>query len=388
MRRATIIYAVLGLAGAARADAPPSPLIYPPQKLPLSFSHAEHAARGLACGACHAAATTSTRTADALVPGEDACVACHAVDRAAPDKSVAAGEPPAACAACHPAWTGAGAPPRVVIPVAAIKLNHKLHADRGIDCQACHGDIAATGLATRMDLPKMATCLHCHDGAHAAAACTTCHVGDRDGRMQTDFAAGRLVPSGSLRGDAHDLRFRTDHAAAGSDDRYCANCHTRSFCVDCHQGVVKPIDIHGGDYIHLHTIDARRSSTNCQACHRVQTFCVGCHARSGVSDDGRTSEYQLPSKTPGATNTFHPTGWWTTMDKDMRSGLHHSFQAERSAATCASCHREGFCIGCHGSQVNPHPPGWAASARCRALASRAGRTCRRCHTRAEDAKCD
>ena len=52
----------------------------------------------------------------------------------------------------------------------------------------------------------------------------------------------------------------------------------REFCVDCHDGVSKPLDFHGNDYMSLHTVDARRQSLDCGACHRLQTFCTGCHA--------------------------------------------------------------------------------------------------------------
>ncbi len=200
------------------------------------------------------------------------------------------------------------------------------------------------------------------------------------------------MPSGVLRGDAHDLRFEMDHArVAANDQAYCANCHTRTFCIDCHNGIKKPMDFHGNDYVSLHPIDARRQTTNCSSCHRLQTFCTGCHARSGVSDDPRTSEFQRPSlATPGmpAKNQFHPDGWWTTNDTNQRTASHHSFQAERNMDQCVSCHRESFCQGCHGQEINPHPADWLHSSKCKALISRAGRTCLRCHTKLEDVRCD
>jgi len=357
-----------GIASAQLGRPQPSPAVYPRQTLPLSFSHLEHARRGLDCVPCHADVLESTRAADRLLPGEAACTGCHAIDRNAPDGK---------CAVCHPGWNGAGEPPRAVIPTPNLKFSHKVHASRNIACAACHGDLVGegVGLATREQLPRMATCLGCHDGKRAQSACTACHISTPKGLVQTDLREGKLVPAD------HDLRFRRDHAAAARNDaRTCASCHEQRWCLDCHDGVVKPFDLHGNDYIRLHTIDARRNVPDCKGCHRLQTFCTGCHARSGVSDDPRTGEF----KRSGDADRFHPQGWTGT---DPRHAADHSYQAQRNLRACASCHREDFCVGCHRT-VSPHPPGFAGTARCRALASRTSRTCLRCHARLEDARCD
>jgi hypothetical protein len=145
---------------------------------------------------------------------------------------------------------------------------------------------------TRVDLPMMATCLGCHDGKQATARCSACHLTEPDGRLKTKLlsvatiaagADGPLVPSGSLRGiDAHGPTFVRDHAVAGREESYCLTCHKRNDCIDCHGGVVRPPDIHPADYVSLHAVDARRNVPDCSACHRTtQSFCVGCHQRSG-----------------------------------------------------------------------------------------------------------
>jgi hypothetical protein len=375
---------VLGLAAADRLRLP-SPVIFPAQRLPLSFSHAEHLRLEIGCGDCHEYAARSRRAVDNNLPGENTCAACHEIDRARPDKEVAAGEPDARCDSCHPGWDGTGSPPRLVVPAPNLKFNHEAHAQRGIGCRDCHGDLLAegVGLATRAQLPLMPRCLECHDGQQAPAGCTTCHISERDGRVRTDFPEGRLVPSGTLRGDAHDARFRTEHArVAQNDEGYCASCHVRSFCLDCHDGVVKPMDFHVGDYVNTHAVDARRGAIDCGACHRLQTFCTGCHARGGVAADPRTTVFERPTaENPAPSGRFHPPGWvaGTSGGGILRAAADHSFQAQRNVAACASCHREDFCKACHGA-VNPHPAGFGASARCRALADRSGRMCLRCHT--------
>lgn len=397
MRRVALVVALalavaLGVAAADRGGMP-SPVIYPVQRLPLSFSHERHLALDLACDYCHEGAATSRRVGDRLIPPEATCATCHPIDRANPTKEVPAGKPAARCDACHPGWDGTGAPPRVEIPAASLKFNHQLHVSRGAPCARCHGDLRAekVNLATRAQLPRMPLCLECHDGKQARSGCLTCHLGDRDGRVRTALPDGPLVPSGTLRGDAHDLRFRREHAAvARNDERYCANCHVRSFCLDCHDGVKKPMDIHANDYVSIHAIDARRNTTECAGCHRLQTFCTGCHARSGVSDDPRTSEFQRESQAEGnpVTRRFHPEGWWAGPGSGGRTSRDHSFEAQRNLRACASCHREDFCRECHATQVNPHPATWRGSLRCKSLLARSGRTCLRCHTDANDVRCE
>ena len=179
------------------------------------------------------------------------------------------------------------------VPFPNIKFNHQLHASRGISCETCHAKVAKEALATEADLPRMAVCLECHTGAkpQPTARCGACHLTLPDGRLKVNLAiggaiataqTGRLVPSGSLRGfDAHTPGFRTDHKAAGRDMSYCLNCHRQSECLDCHNGVVRPLDIHPSDYVTLHGADARRNTPDCSSCHRNQTFCIGCHQRAG-----------------------------------------------------------------------------------------------------------
>jgi len=406
-------------AGRSALEGPPSSVVFPDQEIPLVFTHARHLGRGLECLDCHGDARTSRSSVDRLIPTEADCTGCHAVDRTQPDKQVAAGKAPARCDTCHPSYDPAapmGAMPRVRIPTPNLKFDHAAHVSRGVDCRTCHGDLVGegTGLATRDNLPRMRLCLTCHDGRRAPSACTTCHIADPGGRVRTDYPSGKLVPSGVLRGDAHDLTFRTSHGeVARNDERYCASCHQKRFCVDCHDGVVKPMDFHASDYVSLHPIDARRNTPDCSACHRLQTFCVGCHNRSGLGADilgPRASDFVPPLASLGSNfnDKFHSKEWQPYVanqvetralrnDRPIRSIKHHSFQAQRNIMQCASCHREQFCTFCHSqstifagaqSVASPHPNDWRGSRRCRMLAARAGRICLRCHVDVREASCD
>jgi hypothetical protein len=373
---------------------PVSPVIFPEQALPLAFSHAQHlAGEGVHCELCHEGASGSRSSLDNLLPSEQQCARCHAIDRRQPEPPAAAGQPTGRCVACHRGYAAEQPVARAVIPPPNLKFSHRVHAQARVSCQTCHGDLEAegVGLATRAQLPTMELCLACHDGRAAPAGCPTCHLAEPGGRIRTDYDAGRLEPSGSLRADAHTPLFRTSHAAVAQNDAtYCESCHAKEFCVGCHSGAVKPLDFHGNDYVSLHAIEARRNQPDCSACHRAQTFCVACHSRTGVAYDGRGSEFRDPAS--GALGArFHPPGWAAF---DGRGPDHHALEAQRNLRQCASCHREQFCTSCHSAEpsnpfrVDPHPAGWPASPRCRALRQRAGRMCLRCHIDEAETRCD
>jgi hypothetical protein len=388
--------------------APPSPLIYPAQRIPLRFDHARHLALGARCDTCHASAPTSTSASDVLIPAEAACRSCHEIDRAQPAKAMPAGAPAARCDACHVSESGAGwmpsrewpEPLRVRVPNPNLKFNHRLHVERAIGCELCHANVSMGELATREDLPKMSLCLGCHDGKRVTNRCGACHLTEPDGRLRTNLASAAtaatgllagtrpLVPSGVLRGlDAHGPTFARDHAQVGRDESYCLQCHKRTECVDCHGGVVRPFDIHPADYVSLHGNDARRNTPDCSSCHRAQTFCVGCHQRAGVAPDATGGVPGVQPRNPFGTGTglksFHPPGW---VADSGAAGSGHAQQARRNIRSCASCHREESCLACHstaparGPAVSPHGPAFAGTSRCRALSQRNRRACLKCHT--------
>ncbi len=384
------------------ARAPVSPVVYPAQEIPLRFTHAQHLEEeDVGCQTCHAQATSSRSSLDNLIPGEKACDECHDIDRERARELAAEGKPAAfLCNDCHVEYDPkTGMVARVRIPPPNLKNDHAAHAAAGIDCARCHGDLHAEGVgrATRAQLPSMSLCLECHDGRQASKKCITCHLAGPGGIVRTEFPEGKLQPSGALRGAEHDLSFRRDHRAVAKDDpSYCAKCHRKDFCIECHNGVIKPMDFHGNDYTSLHAIDARRNRPDCSACHRLQTFCVGCHARSGIVDDLTRGRY-VPSPDGVATRRMHPRGWVESGHDGLvrgelsRGAEHHSFQAQRNIRQCASCHRDEYCKRCHsaesGFRVSPHPRNWRGSRRCESIAARNGRLCLRCHVDMAEADC-
>lgn len=384
-RRVQILLVVLGcaltsavLAGGPRATW--SPVVYPEQRLPLVFSHAKHAARGTTCVACHAAAATSRSAVDDLLPTEADCRTCHAIDRADPTKVAT---PVAACAGCHVGYTRGAVVQRVNIAPSPLKFDHSAHAKQ--TCESCHGDLRQIDLATTAQLPSMASCLTCHTKGSEQRHCTDCHLGRTGGLVETTFPHGTLVPLRTGLGDEHDALFARDHRQQASRaDATCGACHEQAECQDCHQGVIKPLDFHQGNYLLVHATEAKRGRPDCGACHRLQTFCVACHERSGIGTRGE-SEYD--SGNPG--QRFHPAGWASPgPGPNMHAGA-----ARRGINSCVSCHREEDCLQCHSAEagalrVSPHPAGWRGSLRCRMLDRGNRRMCLRCHITEDELGCD
>ncbi|HEX5058507.1 MAG TPA: cytochrome c3 family protein [Kofleriaceae bacterium] len=381
--RVLVVFAIVCAAAggfADRDDAPFSPVVYPPQRLPLIFSHAKHAARGTTCVQCHPAAPTSRSTLDNLIPTEAVCRGCHAIDRNDPQK---AATPVAACTGCHPGFTPGQPVERIYVMPSPLKFDHSAHAKSS--CESCHGDLRNIDLATTRQLPTMASCLSCHKDGSDDRRCTTCHFAQVGGLMETKFSHGELAPQHTGLGDDHGPQFAADHKQqARRADATCNACHDRSECVECHQGVVKPADFHQANYIALHSIEAKRGRPDCSACHRAQTFCVGCHERSGIGTRGETD---FNSRDP--LQQFHPPGW---ASQGAGPNLHAPV-ARRSINTCASCHREDDCLTCHsadatGLRISPHPAGWRGSSRCRMLDRGNRRMCLRCHITQDELGCD
>jgi len=388
---AAAVLAVLGVLGGAAvlADGGPgddwSPVVYPLQRLPLVFSHARHLGRGAACATCHPAAASSRSAVDDLLPTEAACRACHPIDRAEPER-VVANAPPSRCRACHPGWRPDAPVERVYLTPPPLKFAHAAHA--ATPCAGCHGDLTKVDLATTRHLPTMASCLGCHRDGASERRCADCHLTKLGGLVETRFPHGALVPRATGLGDGHGPGFGNDHRQeAMQPGATCTACHDRSECVACHQGVVKPLEFHRGNYLATHAVEARRGTPDCSACHRAQSFCVGCHERSGI---GQRIHTDFDPTDPA--RAFHPAGWASRVGGGAGANL-HARDARRNLASCASCHREEDCLACHSAEMSslrasPHGKGWRGSARCRALDRGNRRMCLRCHVTQAELGCD
>lgn len=363
----------------------PSDEIFPPQTITIRFNHKKHVKDlKLTCKVCHEAAWSSDAASDRLLPKPaETCDNCHDVDHADLGRVRAGKEPGGQCGFCH---LGAGAGSgglvaRFVLPAPNLRFSHTKHLGRNIGCGQCHGQIAELELATRDQLPRMAGCLVCHAMSGAArgdakGTCTTCHLAQPDGRLQTAFSTGPLLPPRWMRGAAHDADWIERHkAAAGEDSSFCGACHKAHDCTDCHDGRVRPRKVHPNDWLSMHPQAARQDNPRCSSCHQEQTFCADCHRRTGVARDA-------PSGNRLAGRRFHPLPeQWTTAP---RGPLHHAWEAMRNLNACVSCHSERDCATCHatkgiagGAGVNPHPVGFRD--KCGLALRRNPRPCLVCH---------
>lgn len=359
--------------------------IYPPQFIPLNYSHDQHLKADVECEGCHELATKSLRAGDHLIPEHhDLCDSCHDIEGAAAGKTV---DPLSACETCHRSYVPKQTPPKAVFPRANLVFNHKVHKDKKITCETCHNSsvtntMADVGLATRYQLPKMETCLDCHDGKRAPSECSVCHVTDGTGRISQAFSSGLLRPmQGDPFGLDHGPRFEFGHGTRAKLDRaICMECHIESSCASCHDSLQKPLVVHPNDFITLHPVQARMDSTRCEACHRFQSFCAACHERAGI---GMDSDPSLRARNV----RVHPS--YSEWVGPPYGPNHHSFAASRDIKVCMACHREESCMGCHATNAvvpgsrnaNPHPDGFKAA--CGGLMSRNDRACLKCHTQAE-----
>jgi hypothetical protein len=376
--------------GAFDPDSGPSDVIFPAQRITLRFNHTKHLGKeiGATCKTCHSAAFRSTAAADSLIPTGEVCDACHSTDHADKANVKPGDDDMGKCAFCHLGYKAgdANTVAELQLPRANLVFNHKAHLDRNIACAQCHGAIDQLELATRDQLPRMRGCFHCHQMPDAASrgdaksACETCHLrGDRGTVIRTMFASGTLSPPRWLHNAEHTPDFVERHKWVAADDSaFCANCHKEDFCTDCHDGRVRPRNIHPNDYLNMHPIEARMATERCTSCHREQSFCLDCHMRVGVAESGP------PNSRDSA--RFHPPK--TVWSDPPRNPQHHSFQAERNLNACVSCHVERDCVVCHGglgigAGFNPHQSGFVGG--CATQMRRNPRPCFVCHEKLDPA---
>jgi len=135
---------------------------------PIPFSHQIHAGKyQIDCLYCHGAAAKS-RIAD--LPSVKKCYDCHKLqgetgflrNKAAIATHWEQKEPIA--------WV------RVYDLPDHVYFTHRQHLEAGIECAACHGDVASRDVVRRARELKMGWCLDCHKEHKAPIECATCHI--------------------------------------------------------------------------------------------------------------------------------------------------------------------------------------------------------------------
>lgn len=368
--------------GASHPDTGPSQVVYPKQVIAIRFNHQKHTAMGNSCVDCHAQAKTSEKAQDRMMPAPTVCDGCHVSDHADLAAVKPGPEGLGTCDMCHQGYDASKGNEviRMRLPTAHLKSNHKVHADRNINCEQCHGAVQDVELATREQLPRMKGCFSCHamsgpGKGRAKNDCTICHEQAVDGKMLVAFPEGKLMPPRWMGNMEHGADFLERHKRVAADNsQACGSCHQEKFCTDCHDGRVRPRNVHPNDYISMHPVEARLDNPRCTNCHQEQSFCAPCHQRAGVSMSNAAGAAKAKGR-------FHPAREvWSDAPKTRQ---HHAWEAQRNLNACVSCHTERDCATCHASKTaggmgfNPHPAGFAA--KCASAMRKNSRPCLVCH---------
>lgn len=56
-----------------------------------------------------------------------------------------------------------------------VKFSHQSHVAKGVDCAACHGDVAKMNTIRLVNQPNMGWCISCHKAKDAPINCSVCH---------------------------------------------------------------------------------------------------------------------------------------------------------------------------------------------------------------------
>jgi hypothetical protein len=301
----------------------------------IPFNHKYHLEDvGADCATCHKQASSATSAATMLLPKLQDCYACH---EAANEKWPT----PADTAAPWPA------------PRTDLNFDHSKHIALGLDCVTCHSEVKKAEKSPSHALPAMSLCIDCHTKREVATSCNTCH---------TQVAL--------LRPKDHGPDWIVDHPeVARGDAGTCENCHTQTYCSECHEGAAlgmniknlkdapvekigplsasldgaKPLILeraHDLNYRYTHGADVRAKTTDCAQCHEAETFCNACHRPENDASRIRPVWHDL------ADFKFYK----------------HADYARRDIEVCAGCHdpsgADPSCLQCHRTTRSPHPDGF------------------------------
>jgi hypothetical protein len=134
---------------------------------PIAFNHQVMGQLGIQCLYCH---NTARESPAAGMPSVAKCMGCHkVVDPTNPViKEVAAywdNQQPIP-------WVRVNVMPRFVF------FSHEVHVNGGVNCEACHGDVAHMTVDRPVVRMNMGWCLDCHEkqpNASQLMDCVICH---------------------------------------------------------------------------------------------------------------------------------------------------------------------------------------------------------------------
>lgn len=134
---------------------------------PINYSHEIHVGKlNLECLFCHETADKSTF---AGVPSVSKCMSCHvAVKTDSPEIQK-----------LTKYWNDKEPVPWNRVHRIRIRnhvyFSHKRHVKAGVQCEQCHGQLAAMAKVRQVSSLKMGWCVSCHRENQAPTDCTICH---------------------------------------------------------------------------------------------------------------------------------------------------------------------------------------------------------------------
>ena len=275
----------------------------------VRFDHQYHIQdEEIECETCHTEATTSATGADNLFPDHDACSDCHD-----PDDDDGCGD-------CHTNTDDPSGFPEIV--KYSTLFSHKMHNEKGLNCEDCHSVVAKKTYVLPYELPDMANCMDCHDERNASLECESCHMEGEE-----------------LRPGSHTPNFLHNHSDIAqmaadevSGDMSCTTCHSVNYCQDCHQGFNLDRMTHPLNYVATHSLEAQGKQKDCTSCHVDQQFCMDCHNMNHVMPHNHTAGWALPSPTDGG---------------------RHRTEAQNDLDNCRSCHEANAPLVCGNAGCHP-----------------------------------
>lgn len=210
--------------------------------------HAFHATRGIGCEDCHA-----PEGGDPVVPSPEICWMCHDKEDLSENAAAffARARTPDGTYAFVRRWKT-----RDVTP------NHARHAEKGVECTSCHGELTDGPVTKPKPLTLMRRCLACHEERKVSTDCKTCH------RETTEpmHAKIKLHHAEEQRGclDCHSATDRDRlHRANGEKILFS---ESYKLCGQCHGPKLRDwkLGLHGKRLGHW---DGRKEYLLCAHCH-------------------------------------------------------------------------------------------------------------------------
>ncbi len=286
----------------------------------ISFIHRTHIEeRDMECIDCHEGAEDTDTPG---MPNEEFCLDCHqTLDKELKGKDSPANEK---CLYCHNPDTGIPLDEQKVVlgPGSSEDLvsAHGKHYEADVECNACHGDIAADDhkfLPRQKYMPVGQDCIACHEERELSTDCATCHRTYNNETPPQNHNANWLAHHG----------LESYLVEEGKHGRDCSTCHAQTECMECHTQDA-PRDHTNFWRQRGHGIESSMNRERCLVCH-TQDSCVRCHDETSPRNHrgawGRTH-----------CGACHTDGGFTPDDNN-----------------CAVCHRRAVLAGHPSSPKSP-----------------------------------